>query len=211
MTILDMLIGMHTNNELITKALEIIKEDFTSSVNDNYELTSNEKGELMVKIPSLEKKDEFVYNSVAEYQYTLVMCMRMTEFRNSDKYNFILGKFMELHKDKLEVFFKDVNTVDTLKARIIRTKENIDYITYASLVIMILGAISLCIFKDMTQMVRAVLIIGMVLFSVISLTMQLTKEGQVKSVIDGYISVINTDWYRKELSKQYVFLCNFIG
>ena len=211
MTILDMLIGTHTNNELITKALDIIKEDFTSLVNDNYELTFNEKGELMVKVPSLEKKDEFVYNSVTEYQYTLVMCMRMTEFRNADRYNFILGKFMELHKDKIEVFFKDVKTVDTLKARIIRTKENIDYITYASLVIMILGAISLCIFKDMTQMVRAVLIIGMVLFSIISLSMQLTKEGQVKSVIDGYISVINTDWYRKELSKQYVFLCNFIG
>lgn len=211
MTVLDMLINMHKDSSLITNSLEIIKDDFTSLVNDNYELTINEKGELMVKVPSLEKKNEFVYTSVTEYQYTLVMCMRISESKNTDKYSFILGKFMKLYKDKLELFFKDVKTVDTLKERIIRTKENIDYITYSSIVVMILGAISLCIFKDMTQIVRSVVILGIVLFSVISLVMQFTKEGQVKKVIDGYISVIKTEWYRKELSKQYIFLCNFMG
>lgn len=211
MTILDMLISMNTNDTLITKALEIIKDDFTSVVNDNYELTIDENKELTVKIPSLQKKDEFVYNSIAEYQYTLVMCMRMSESKNPGQYNFILGKFMELYKDKLELFFKDVSTVDTLKERIIRTKDNIDYMTYASMVVLILGAISLCIFKDMSKIVSNVLIIGIVVFSIISLVMQFTKEGQVKKVIDGYISVIKTDWYRKELSKQYIFLCNFMG
>lgn len=211
MTVLDMLINMHKDNILITNSLEIIKDDFTSLVNDNYELTINEKGELLVKVPSLEKRNEFVYTSVTEYQYTLVMCMRISESKNTDTYSFILGKFMKLYKDKLELFFKDVKTVDTLKERIIRTKENIDYITYSSIVVMILGAISLCIFKDLTQIVRCVVILGIVLFSILSLVMQFTKEGQVKKVIDGYISVIKTEWYREELSKQYIFLCNFMG
>lgn len=206
-----MLTSMHKNNSLITKALEIIKDNFTIFVNDNYELTINQNGELIVKIPSLEKKDQFVDNSIAEYQYTLVMCMRISESKDVEKYNLILGKFMELYKDKLQVFFKDVLTVDELKLRIVRTKENIDYITYASIVVMILVAISLCIFPDMSQMIKYVLILGMVLFSTISLVMQFTKEGQVKTVIDGYISIIKTEWYRKELSKQYIFLCNFMG
>ena len=211
MTILNMLISMHTNNTLITNALEIIKDQYTSLVNDNYELTLNEKNELAVKIPSLEKRNEYVYNSIAEYEYTLVMCMRMSESRNNERYNFILGKFMELYKDKLEVFFKDVNTVNTLKERIIKTKENIDYVTYASIIVLVLGAISLCIFPSMSQIVRCVLIIGIAIFSIIALVMQFTKEGQVRNVIDGYISLIKTEWYEKELKKQYVFLCNFIG
>ena len=135
----------------------------------------------------------------------------MEEFRNKDKYNFILGKFMELYKEKLELFFKDVNTVNTLKERIIKTKENIDYVTYASILIMILGSVSLCIFPNMSQIIRTVLIIAIAIFSITALSMQFTKDGQVKKVIDGYISLIKTEWYEKELKKQYIFLCNFIG
>lgn len=210
MTILDMLISRHTKNNLITNALEIIKDDYTNLVNDNYELTIDENGALTIKIPSLEKRDEYVYNSIAEYQYPLIMCMRISESKNDEKYQYILTKFLELYKDKLELFFKDVVTVNTLKQRIIKTKDNIDNITYTSAIIMILGAISLCIFSDTSQIVRNIIVIGIVIFSIIALIMQITKEGQVKNVVDAYINLVKTEWYVKELRKQYVFLCNFM-
>jgi len=206
-----MLISRHANNSLIVNALEIIKDDFINLVNDNYELTLDIENELTVRIPSLEKRNEYVNTSIAEYQYTLIMCMRISESKNDEKGKFIVSKFLELYKDKLEVFFKDVNTVNTLKERIVRTKENIDYATYASIVIMILGGISLCIFPNVSQMVRIICILAIVIASIVALGMQFTKDGQVKEVIDGYISVIKTEWYAKELKKQYTFLCNFIG
>ncbi len=67
MTILDMLNKMNGNNTLMAKSLEIIKDNYTSLVNDNYELTLDENRELSVKIPSLERRNEYVYKSVAEY------------------------------------------------------------------------------------------------------------------------------------------------
>jgi len=76
---------------------------------------------------------------------------------------------------------------------------------------MILGGISLCIFPNVSQMVRIICILAIVIASIVALGMQFTKDGQVKEVIDGYISVIKTEWYAKELKKQYTFLCNFIG
>ena len=109
------------------------------------------------------------------------------------------------------MFFKDVITVNTLKERVLKTKDNIDNVTYASIIIMVLGAISLCIFPSMTQMVRNVTVIGIVIFSITALVMQITKEGQVKNVVDAYINLVKTEWYVKELRKQYVFLCNFMG
>ena len=211
MTILDMLTNMHENNVLISKALEIIKDDFTGVVNDNYELNIDDKGDLIVQVPSLQKRDEFVYNSVTEYEYQLVMCMRVAATKNPDKYKFMLGKFMELYKEKLELFFKDVNTVDLLMGKIKKTKNQIDYATYASIAVMALGSISLCVFQDMSQTVRHVIVALVVLFPVLGLLLQFSKEGQVKKVIDGYLSIIKTEWYSKELAKQYAFLCNFAG
>jgi len=211
MTILDMVMSNYKDNTLITRSLDIIKGDFTILVNDNYELTINEKGDLVVKIPSLEKRDEFVYKSVTDYEYPLVMCMRVTATKNPEKYGFMLGKFMELYKDKLELFFKDVKTVDTLMERIKKTKNNIDYATYSSIIVMALGAISLAVLRNMSEVLRFIILSLVVLFPVISLLLQFSKEGQVKKVIDGYISLIKTDWYSKQLMKQYIFLCNFIG
>ena len=211
MTILDMLITLHKDNALIIKSFEIIKSDYTSLVNDNYELTINEKGELLVKIPSLEKRDEYVYKSVTEYEYPLVMCMRVSASKNPEKYSFILGKFTALYKDKLELFFKDVNTVDILMEKIKKTKHIIDYATYTSVCIMILDAIILGILPNMSQIVRAVVISTIVFFPAIALLLQFTKDGQVKKVIDGYLCLIKTEWYSKQLNKQYIFLCNFIG
>ena len=211
MTILEMLNNKYENNKLIVKSLEVVKDNFTNFVNDNYELTIDLDKELMVKIPSLEKRNEYVYNSIGEYEYTLVMCMRISEMNNAGAYEYILSKFLELYKDKLELLFKDVNTVDKLMEKIIKTKNYIDYITYASMGLVIFGLISLCIFTKMPQITKNIFIAGMILFAVISLVGQLTKENQVKKVIDAYISVIKTEWYRKQLIKEYAFICNYMG
>lgn len=211
MTILEMLNNKYENNKLIVKSLEVVKDNFTNFVNDNYELTIDLDKELMIKIPSLEKRNEYVYNSIGEYEYTLVMCMRISEMNNAGAYEYILSKFLELYKEKLELLFKDVNTVDKLMEKIIKTKNYIDYITYASMGLVILGLVSLCIFIKMSQTTKNIFIAGMILFAGMSLVGQLTKENQVKKVIDAYISVIKTEWYRKQLIKEYAFLCNYMG
>ncbi len=211
MTILEILNNRNTASELMDKAFAIIKDNFTSLINDNYELIINQNKELIVKIPSLEKKNEYVYKSIGEYQYPLVMCMRISGIDNDEEYNYILAKFMELYKDKLELFIRDVNRVEKLMDKIKKTKNYIDYITYASLALLISALISLCIFTRMSQTVKSIVILGMILFSAISLIGQFTKENQVKKVVDAYISMIKTEWYQKELIREYAFLCNFIG
>jgi hypothetical protein len=209
MTILDILSRLNDGNNLMNKSLEIIKDNYTNLVNDNYQLTINEKGELSVKIPSLEKRDEYVYKSAAEYPYPLVMCMKVPETNNVDKYNRLLSRFMDLFKDKLELFFKDVNTIEKLKENIVKTKERIDYITYASITTGAIGVILLCIF-NLSETVNHVLITGIILFFIIALLMQITKESQVKKVVDAYIGLVKTEWYQKELNKEYSYLCNFV-
>lgn len=209
MTILEMLNKINSGNKLMEKSLEIIKDNFTGLVNDNYELVIRENGELNVKIPSLEKRDEYVYTSLSEYKYPLIMCMRTQELTKVDAYNFMLSKFMDIHKDKLELLFKDVNNIDKLKENIIKTKNNIDYITYFSLITAIIGAISLCLF-NLTTTTRNVFTVGIAIFFILSMVMQVNKEKQVKKLIDAYISVIKTHWYKDELLKQYAFLCNFM-
>ncbi|RII33446.1 hypothetical protein D2A34_17025 [Clostridium chromiireducens] len=210
MTILDMLNKINKNNKLMAKGLEIIKDNYTSLVNDNYELVINEDGELNVKIPSLEKRDEYVYKSIGEYEYPLVMCMRIPDTKNVDKYNYVLGKFMELYKDKLDLLFKDVNTIEKLKENVVKTKNRIDYTTYASIFLGVIGAIALCI-VDFFPTTRSIFILGIILFFILSLVIQLSKENQIKKIIDGYLSVIKTEWYKKQLSKEYAFLCNLAG
>ncbi|OOM75670.1 hypothetical protein CLPUN_31350 [Clostridium puniceum] len=211
MTILDMLVSMHATNGVIAKSLEIIKDDYIGLVNDNYELTINEMKEVMVRIPSLEKKNEFVYTNITEYEYPLVMCMRISESNTKEKYGVIFEKFMELYKDKLELFFKDVKTVETLKERIVKTKANIDYATYISMALMVITGLCLIILSGLTPLVRGVLIAAIVIFGMAPLVMQFSKDVQVKKIIDGYLSLVKTEWYSKQLNKQYVFLCNFIG
>ena len=55
MTILDILNSKIQHNANQKKALEIIKETYMPSVNNNYMLILNDDGELMVRIPSLKK------------------------------------------------------------------------------------------------------------------------------------------------------------
>lgn len=209
MTILDMLNKMNENNKLMTKSLEIIKDNYTSLVNDNYELTLDENRELSVKIPSLERRNEYVYKSVAEYPYPLIMCMRILESSNVERYNYMLSKFMDLYRDKLDLLFKDVHIVDTLKAKIVKTKDRIDYVTYYSIATGAIGAVLLIIF-NFTNNVKNAITIGIIVFFILALFMQITKESQVKKIVDAYISLIKTEWYQKELNKQYTYLCNFI-
>lgn len=211
MTILEILSSKYEHNGLMKKAAENIKDNFINLINDNYEIVINEKGELDVRIPSLEKRDEYVYKSISEYEYGLVMCMRISEVKKEEAYDYILERFMELYKDKLELFFKDVTTYSTLLDKIKKTKSNIDNVTYASTAVVVLVAISLCIFTQMPSILRSTLILGMILFSIMSLVGQFTKENRVKKVIDAYISVIKTEWYRKQLQKEYAFLCNYEG
>ncbi|WP_238918618.1 hypothetical protein [Clostridium sp. YIM B02555] len=210
MTILDMLNKVNTGNNSMEKALEIIKDNFTNLVNDNYELVIRENGELNVKIPSLEKRNEYVYKDLAEYKYPLIMCMRVQELKNPEAYNYILTKFMELYKDKLDLFFKDVNTIYKLKDNIVKTKNNTDYITYSSMTMGVVGAISLCIF-NFNDITRQIFILSIIVFFILSMVLQTTKENRVKKVIDAYLSLIKTDWYHEELLKEAAFLANFIG
>lgn len=211
MTILEILSSKYEHNGLMKKAAQAIKDNFINLINDNYEIVINEKGELDVRIPSLEKRDEYVYKSISEYEYGLVMCMRISEIKKEEAYDYILERFMELYKDKLELYFKDVTTYNTLLDKIKKTKNNIDNVTYALTTVVVLVAISLCIFTNIPSILRSVLILGMILFSIMSLAGQFTKENKVKKVIDAYISVIKTDWYRKQLQKEYAFLCNYEG
>lgn len=211
MTILDMLVSTNATNGVIAKSLEIIKDNYIGAVNDNYELTTNELREVVVKIPSLEKKNEFVYINITEYEYPLIMCMRISEANTKEKYSFIYEKFMELYQDKLELFFKDVKTVEALKERIVKSKANIDYATYISMALMVVTGLSLIILSDLTPLVRGTLITAIVAFGISPLILQFSKEGQVRKIIDGYLSLVKTEWYSKQLNKQYVFLCNFIG
>lgn len=211
MTILEILNEKYSENKIIQKSLEIIKDNYTSSLNDNYELIIDEYGELNVKIPSLEKKNEFVFKEIGEYEYPLVMCMKITEMNNPEAYEFLLSKFMELYKDKLELYFKDVTTVEKLMSDIKNKKSNIDYITYGSMFITIIGAIFLCVNTTMNTTIRTLIILGVALVFSLSIVEQFTKESQVKKVIDGYLSIIKTEWYRKQLYREYAFLCNFAG
>lgn len=211
MTILEILSSKYEHNGLMKKAAEAIKDNFINLMNDNYEIVINEKGELDVRIPSLEKRDEYVYKSISEYEYGLVMCMRISEVKKEEAYEYILEKFMQLYKDKLELFFKDVTTYNTLLDKIKKTKNNIDNVTYASTAVVVLVAIFLCIFTSIPSMLRSTMILGIILFSIMSLIGQFTKENRVKKVIDAYISVIKTEWYKKQLKKEYAFLCNYEG
>lgn len=211
MTIIDILLEhIHDKNPYERQALEIIRDSYISSVNDNYTLIVDPNGELLVRIPSMEKRDEFVYNKLTEYSYPLIMCMNIDGINNTEYYSYIKAKFLECYKDKLHVFFKDVITVNKLKDDIVKTKKKIEYITYFTIIGVILSGLSLCIF-NVENTTKYILAIGIILLFGCALYLQLTKENTIKKLIDGYISTIYTDWYNTVLRKHYTFLCNFMG
>lgn len=210
MTIIDILNKHSANNHHESKALEIIRDSYIGSVNNNYTLIVDQNGELLVRIPSIEKRDEYVYNKISEYDFPLVMCMNIEEINNPEYYSYIQAKFLEVYKDKLQVFFKDVSTVDKLKKDIVETKKKIEYGTYGTIAGVILIGLSLCLF-NISDSTKHILVLGMILFFCCSLYLQFTKETTIKKLIDGYITTIHTDWYNSDLRKHYTFLCNFMG
>lgn len=210
MTILGILNSKVNDNETQKKALEIIKETYMPSVNNNYLLVVNDDGELMVKIPSLEKRDEYVLSPFTEYSYPLVMCMKIEEINNPEYYDYILSTFMDEYRDKLEVFFKDTTNIDKLLVHLTTTRKNIDNITYSGAGLTILLSIILSFF-NISGIGKYIMVIGILISFGISMYVQFNKDNQIKKTIDGYISIINTDWYHDLLMKQYAFFCNFIG
>ena len=210
MTIIDILEKQYSNNASIIRSLEIIKDNFINLVNDNYELVLDIKGQLKVRIPSLQNRNEYDYNEISDYDYPLIMCMRISEIKNRDIYKHILAQFLDVYKDKLDVFFKDVTTVDKLTNKIKETKKFINFITYFSIFVVVLSSISLCVFLNLSSTVRYVIIIAIIGFFLTMLIVQFTKEERVKRIVDGYISIIKTDWYQKELNKQNAFFCHLI-
>lgn len=210
MTLIDVFNQQLQNNASEKHALEIIHDSYISSVNNNYKLVINDKGELLVRTPDLEKKDEFKYEKISEYDYPLIMCMNIQEVGNSDYYSYVKSKFLEVYKDKLQIFLRDVASIDKLKKDIVTTKKKLEYITYASIAGVILSGLFICIF-NISNTTKHVFSLGIILFFCCALYIQFSKESTIKKLIDGYIATINTDWYNSDLRKHYAFLCNFIG
>ncbi|MBE6063182.1 MAG: hypothetical protein E7207_06465 [Clostridium butyricum] len=210
MTILDLLNSKIHNNDNQKKALETIKETYMPSVNNNYLLVVNDDGKLMVRIPDLKKRDEYVFSPFTEYPYPLVMCMKIDEINNPEYYEYISSTFMTEYKDKLDVYFKDTAIIDKLLVHLTSTRNIIDTITYSCTAFSIFIGILLCIF-NISGLSKHIMITGILICFAVSLYVQLSKENRIKKIIDGYISIINTDWYHDLLRKQYAFFCNFIG
>ncbi|WP_244834035.1 hypothetical protein [Clostridium sp. BJN0001] len=210
MTILTIMSGQYAHNEKIMNSINIIRDNYVGRVNDNYELTLDSNNELCVKIPSLKKRDEFEFHDIKEYEYPLIMCMRISSDKDNKALIYMQKKFMDTYRDKLDLFFKDVYTTEILYKKISSTKANIQSGTYASIAAVIAGSVGVCVLDTVATSVRYLIVLAVVAFFILAMILQLTKESMIKKVIDAYLSIIKTDWYRKELAKQYAFLVNYV-
>ncbi|CAI3244612.1 Conserved hypothetical protein [Clostridium neonatale] len=210
MTILEILTGKRVNNKVLNPALEVIKDSYGDIRHDNYEIVVDNEGDLQVKIPSLVKKDEYEYKKITEYEYQKVMCMKISELYNGKNQEYIAKKFYDIYGDKLELLYKDVNSMEELKQKVKSTKKNIDYLTYISIGAIVLQGIMLIIFNNISSLAKIIIGIGIILLFSFSIFQQFTEDKRVKTLIDGYVNVLKTDWYKSEMLKQYVFLCNIM-
>ena len=210
MTILEILTGKRVNNKVLNPALEVIKDSYGDIRHDNYEIVVDNEGDLQVKIPSLVKKDEYEYKKITEYEYQKVMCKKISELYNGKNQEYIAKKFYDIYGDKLELLYKDVNSIEELKQKVKSTKKNIDYLTYISIGAIVLQGIMLIIFNNISSLAKIIIGIGIILLFSFSIFQQLTEDKRVKTLIDGYVNVLKTDWYKSEMLKQYVFLCNIM-
>ena len=210
MTILEILTGKRVNNKVLNPALEVIKDSYGDIRHDNYEIVVDNEGDLQVKIPSLVKKDEYEYKKITEYEYQKVMCMKISELYNGKNQEYIAKKFYDIYGDKLELLYKDVNSIEELKQKVKSTKKNIDYLTYISIGAIVLQGIMLIIFNNISSLAKVIIGIGIILLFSFSIFQQFTEDKRVKTLIDGYVNVLKTDWYKSEMLKQYVFLCNIM-
>ena len=143
--------------------------------------------------------------------YTHLMCMKISELYKQKNQEYIAKKFYDIYGDKLELLFKDVNSIEELKQKVKSTKKNIDYLTYISIGAIVLQGIMLIIFNNNFGLPKIIIGVGIILLFSFSLYQQFTKDKRVKTLIDGYINVLKTDWYKSEMQKQYVFLCNIMA
>ena len=210
MTILEILTGKRVNNKVLNPALEVIKDSYGDIRHDNYEIVVDNEGDLQVKIPSLVKKDEYEYKKITEYEYQKVMCMKISELYNGKNQEYIAKKFYDIYGDKLELLYKDVISIEELKQKVKSTKKNIDYLTYISIGAIVLQGIMLIIFNNISSLAKIIIGIGIILLFSFSIFQQFTEDKRVKTLIDGYVNVLKTDWYKSEMLKQYVFLCNIM-
>ena len=210
MTILEILTGKRVNNKVLNPALEVIKDSYGDIRHDNYEIVVDNEGDLQVKIPSLVKKDEYEYKKITEYEYQKVMCMKISELYTGKNQEYIAKKFYDIYGDKLELLYKDVNSIEELKQKVKSTKKNIDYLTYISIGAIVLQGIMLIIFNNISSLAKIIIGIGIILLFSFSIFQQFTEDKRVKTLIDGYVNVLKTDWYKSEMLKQYVFLCNIM-
>lgn len=210
MTILEILTGKRVNNKVLNPALEVIKDSYGDIRHDNYEIVVDNEGDLQVKIPSLVKKDEYEYKKITEYEYQKVMCMKISELYNGKNQEYIAKKFYDIYGDKLELLYKDVNSIEELKQKVKSIKKNIDYLTYISIGAIVLQGIMLIIFNNISSLAKIIIGIGIILLFSFSIFQQFTEDKRVKTLIDGYVNVLKTDWYKSEMLKQYVFLCNIM-
>ena len=210
MTILEILTGKRVNNKVLNPALEVIKDSYGDIRHDNYEIVVDNEGDLQVKIPSLVKKDEYEYKKITEYEYQKVMCMKISELYNGKNQEYIAKKFYDIYGDKLELLYKDVNSIEELKQKVKSTKKNIDYLTYISIGAIVLQGIMLIIFNNISSLAKIIIGIGIILLFSFSIFQHFTEDKRVKTLIDGYVNVLKTDWYKSEMLKQYVFLCNIM-
>ena len=202
MTILEILTGKRVNNKVLNPALEVIKDSYGDIRHDNYEIVVDNEGDLQVKIPSLVKKDEYEYKKITEYEYQKVMCMKISELYNGKNQEYIAKKFYDIYGDKLELLYKDVNSIEELKQKVKSTKKNIDYLTYISIGAIVLQGIMLIIFNNISSLAKIIIGIGIILLFSFSIFQQFTEDKRVKTLIDGYVNVLKTDWYKSEMLKQ---------
>ena len=163
MTILEILTGKRVNNKVLNPALEVIKDSYGDIRHDNYEIVVDNEGDLQVKIPSLVKKDEYEYKKITEYEYQKVMCMKISELYNGKNQEYIAKKFYDIYGDKLELLYKDVNSIEELKQKVKSTKKNIDYLTYISIGAIVLQGIMLIIFNNISSLAKIIIGIGIIL------------------------------------------------
>ncbi len=210
MTILDYLRGKKLADQMLDSVLDIIKEEFGSVSNENYQLSLDSEANVVVRIPSLKKNDEYEFKALEDYEYQVVMCMNIDELYTEQYMEYITKKFLELYKEDLIKICHDVKIIDELKIKVKSLKKKIEYISYGSICGIILLSILLILKNNMGGMSKGIIGGSIVLLFTISIYEQCSKDKQVKSLIDGYISIIKTEWYNKIMRKQYLFLCNIM-
>ena len=211
MTIIEYLRGKKLGEKSLDPVLDVISGAYKDLANENYKLVINEDdGEILVKIPSLKKKDEYELTKLEEYEYPLIMCMKIDDIYKAQHHQYITKSFFSIYNEDVNRICKDVFLIEELKEKVKRLKKNIEYIIYIAIGGIIALAIFLMLRNSLSSFVKGMTAASIVFLFILSIYEQWTKDSQVKSLIDGYINEIQTDWYKSDLKKHYAFLCNIM-